>query len=215
MTDTLWSTHWAPSGEGTHILEAEVSDWTGETAITALPIILDLSPPSVAITDLLINQADAVTYNRYDLTGTASDEGGIASVAVSVDGGPWEPTSLEPAGDGAVNWRYPWVLSSPVETSFSVTTRATDVAGRTSTDTQIVMVDITPPEPVHVSLAYQDTSGVTHSLEPGQTLLDADLLSISWTASSDGAGLGEYLAGWTNNPVPDAGGPRRVEWDVL
>lgn len=202
ITDTAWSTAWTPTGEGAHTLLAVVSDWAGRVLTDASPVAvtLDTQPPTLIFTDTLVNTADQFG-SRADLMGTASDAGGIRAVDVRINNGPFDDAALEAVGPGTVRWRYAWIL--PADGTYNVTARATDLAGRTTLITRAVAVDLTPPNPVTVTLSYLDTGSVTRPITPGQTLTNAQTLRIAWTASADANGLGNYLVGWTNNPTPD------------
>ena len=55
------------------------------------------------------------------------------------------------------------------------------------------MLDVVPPAPVALTL----TSG-GKPVKPGSTLRTAPAeLTLGWTASSDGSGVGDYLARWS------------------
>ncbi len=205
VIDTAWSTTWTPGGEGAHTLLAVVSDWAGRVLTDTSPIVvtLDTQDPSVAISNTLINTGDLVTFNRVNLTGAASDAGGVERVNVRIDGGAWENAWLEGDGSDAVTWRFPWLLNRPTADAYTVTARATDVAGRATLVTQTVAVDIVPPQPVTVTLSYRDTANTVRPLAPRQTVRDAQSLIIEWTESADENGLADYLVGWADGPTPD------------
>jgi hypothetical protein len=205
VTDMPWSASWTPFGEGQHSLVVTVNDWAGrEFASEPIVVTLNTGAPTVTIADTLITTADLITGSRADLTGTATDLVGVAKVEVSIDGGPWQATALEPAGPGAVTWRFPWALSPSADGVYTVTARATNLAGNMTEAIAAVVVDLTPPDPVTVTLTYVDNTGVTQPLASGQTIRDALTLVVNWTASADANGLGSYLVGWTESATPDA-----------
>jgi hypothetical protein len=92
-------------------------------------------------------------------------------------------------------WTGGWYLpgDTPDGTPYAVTAQATDSAGHTALVTQTVIVDLTPPAPV--TLTLHSAGGL---LEPGATLREpSPVITLTWTASSDGSGIGGYQARWT------------------
>jgi len=201
VTDTLWTTAWTPSGEGAHTLLAIAEDWAGRVQTDTHPvtIIVDTQPPVVVIAPTVLTSTQRLSFGRVALTGLATNTGGIAAVAVQVDGGLWQRASLH-----GPTWRYPWYLGSePDGATYTVSARATDVAAHTAQVTETVTVDLVPPTPVTVTLSYVNNLGVRQPITPGQTVREAvSALFIEWTPSSDGSGVGAYLAGWTATPTP-------------
>jgi hypothetical protein len=133
------------------------------------------------------------------LTGTVTDSVGLEEVQISTAGGPWDDAAFNYARG---EWRYLWYLGTePDGASYAVTTRASDAGSHVTQITQTVAVDLAPPSPVTVTLAYTNGAGVFTTLAPGQTIRDVytPTVIITWTASSDGVGLGNYLVGWTPN----------------
>lgn len=123
------------------------------------------------------------------LTGPVTDTAGVAAAQAQASGGDWQFASV--SGN---TWRAPYVLGSdPDGVAYSVTALVTDLGGHTAQVTRTVTVDIVPPAPVTLTLT-SDGSVIT----PGMTLRTlSPTLTISWTASSDGSGLGDYLVRWT------------------
>jgi hypothetical protein len=201
VTDTLWNTTWTPSGEGAHTLLAIAEDWAGRVQTDTHPatVIVDTQPPSIDISPTVLTSTQRLSFGRVALTGLATDTGGIAAVAVQVDGGLWQRASLH-----GPTWRYPWYLGSePDGATYTVSARATDVAAHTAQVTETVTVDLVPPTPVTVTLSYVNNLGVRQPITPGQTVREAvSALFIEWTPSSDGSGVGAYLAGWSATPTP-------------
>ena len=89
---------------------------------------------------------------------------------VSTAGGPWDDAAFDSARG---EWRYLWYLGAePDGTSYVVTARASDAGSHVTQITQTVMVDLAPPAPVTVTLAYTNGAGVLTTLSPGQTIRD-------------------------------------------
>lgn len=196
VTDTQWTAAWTPVGEGPHTLVATVSDWAGRSASTEpVTVTLDTLAPAIALSDTTITLADLVTANRADLTGLVTDTLGVASVEVSVAGGPFAPATL--SGNA---WRFPWALTVPADGAYALTVRAADSAGNVSEQNATVTVDVTPPDPAQITLSYVTANGTTQPLTPNQTVRDAQTLNLEWTASGDGT----YLAGWGESATPES-----------
>jgi hypothetical protein len=205
VTHTLWSVAWTPplalTAEGPHTLSSVAADWEGnvQTDTYALSVTLDTQPPSIAITPTVLTTVHRLSFGRVALTGLVTDNGGVERVQVKTSDA-WNDASLH---DGT--WRYPWYLDSePDGATYTVTARATDVAGRTAQVTETVTVDLVEPAPVTVALAYINSLGRHTVLTPGNTIRDvlSPTLIIEWTASSSDD-LSRYYVGWTESPTPD------------
>jgi hypothetical protein len=205
VTDTTWTTTWDPAGfgEGAHTLVSVVSDQnnTLQTDIHPISVWLDLGLPAIAITPTLLTGSHKLPQpGMVALRGVVSDTAAVASVQIRVNGGAWEPATV--AGS---TWTYAWPVEGSLDgQAYTVSGLVSDVAGQTDQITETVTVDVVPPSPVTVTLAYTNSGGVRVPVSPGQTIVDSPItLSIDWTASSDGAGLAGYLAGWTLSDTPD------------
>jgi hypothetical protein len=201
VTHTLWATTWTPSDDGPYTLSSTAADWEGnvQTDTYAISVTLDTQPPSIAITPTVLTTTHRLSFGRVALTGLVTDTGGVERVQVKTSE-VWNDASLL---DGT--WRYPWYLGEePDGVAYTVTARATDVAGRTAQVTETVTVDLVEPAPITVTLAYIDGLGVRTVLTPGHTIRDVlfPTLIIEWTASSSDD-LSRYYAGWTEDTTPD------------
>jgi len=199
MTNTLWSFAWTPPDQGVYLFEPAVSDWNGNTATGERPatIYVDTEPPSVDIAPTVLTPSEQIGDNMVQLAGTTTDVVQMQRVEVSVDGGPWQRASVSNG-----QWQLPWRLSGPADgASFTVTARATDVAGRTATATETVLVDIVTPQPVEINLAYVNTGDERLAIAPGATLTDAESLEVGWAAGTDG--IARYEVGFSLSPTPD------------
>ncbi len=189
LTQTLWATpNWTPT-EGSHQVVATVTTWSGGMAVDVADIIVDTLPPAIGIVPTVL------TTTHYhppllDVTGWVTDVAtSLPDVAWRVGGGDWQPTAVV-----SNTWAGGWYLGgSPDGITFTVRALATDVAGHTTLVTQTVIVDLTPPTPV--TLTLHDSSGV---VPPGTTVREpTPTLTLTWTAASDGSGVGGYQARWT------------------
>ena len=193
-TDTLWAATWTPPGEGRYTFLSQIEDSLGNVQTGAQPISItvDTQLPAITIASTVLTTAHRLSYGRVPLTGVATDSVGLEAVEVAIDGGDWDEASFN-----GETWRYPWYLDDePDGATYTVTARAVDGAEHTARVTKTVTVDLTPPEPVTVTLAYTDTLGVRHPLTSGQTIRESPVdLIAEWTASSSGD-LSRYYVGW-------------------
>ena len=210
VTETLWSTGWSPS-EGTHVLEAVVSDAAGAEAKDVTTVTVDTMAPLVAVEPLVITSTRYREPRTIDLSGLVTDTGGVTGVRIGV-GRPGESLTLSndatlvtdpSAPSTASGWRTGWYLGTgelPDNASYRVSAEATDVAGHSTRVTETVTVDIVPPTPVELSL---HSGG--EEIAPSDTVTETNpTLSLAWTPSSDGSGLGDYLVRWTTQITASA-----------
>jgi hypothetical protein len=196
-TDTAWAATWRPAADGVYRLEAMAADWAGSAQTERQPIsvTVDSQPPSLSLDSRVLTASHQLAFGQLELTGVVSDAVGVKSMEVSIDGGEWHPASIE--GEA---WRYPWLLGQvPDGTAYALALRASDGTHETRVADRLT-VDVTRPAPVEVNL----TAGDGLELAPGATLRDlsSPTLSINWTESNDGSGLGSYRVGWTQSPTP-------------
>jgi len=113
----------------------------------------------------------------------------VDHVEVRIDGGDWQRASHR--GD---QWRYEWYLGGDVASeTYTVTARATDLAGHTSRVTETVTVDLETPNPITLTL----TSG-GQVIPPGTTIYTVPTtLNLSWVTSTTRADLLPYEVVWT------------------
>jgi subtilisin-like proprotein convertase family protein len=196
VTTTQWMLPWRPEGEGPHRLEATLLDWAGNTTTSEpVTVTVDIAPPAVDVTRI-ITTAQVSSLGWVILNGTVTDAGGIASVGVTASG-QWLDASVDAAHG---TWRTLWPVGADIDgVTLPVTVVATDLGGHETERTENVLVDIVPPTPVTLTLAYMNSQGILTTLVPGASIYDvsAPTLQLDWTASSDGAGLAGYLVRWT------------------
>src|SRR5690606_26250754 len=112
-----------------------------------IEVIVDYNLPSVAIaSDVITRSSLLADVGVVEITGSASDFSGIRSVQVQMQGGAFADASLGGAQCTSCGWRLSWPIGfEPDGATYPVTARATDQAGRVSTTTRDVTVDIRPP----------------------------------------------------------------------
>ncbi|MEJ5309992.1 MAG: LamG-like jellyroll fold domain-containing protein [Anaerolineae bacterium] len=189
LTQTLWATPaWTPT-EGPHQVVATLTTWGGDVAVDVADIIVDTLPPAVGIAPTVLTTTH---YHPplFDVTGWVTDVAtGLPDVVWRVGSEDWQPAAVVSG-----TWAGGWYLGgTPDGVTYAIGAQATDVAGHTALATEIVVVDITPPTPVTLTLS--SSSGV---LEPGATVREpSPTLTLTWTEASDGSGVGGYLTRWT------------------
>lgn len=201
LTEVPWATTFTPPSDGTYILVALVADWVGNEQIVARPIeiMVATGAPSIGITTEAITTLFAEGVPA-ELVGTATAPG-RAQVAVQVGAGePFRPASYH---DGF--WRFGWQVDPLLDgAAITVTARLTDTLGRVAETNRAVVVDVVRPEMVSTAVQYRDQNGIQYDLQPGETVRAIQpTLILTWTASTDGSGLAQYLVGFTTEADPD------------
>jgi hypothetical protein len=173
FTQTLWTTpDWTPT-EGPHQVAVTLTTWSGDVAVDVADVIVDTLPPAISIAPTVL------TTTHYhppllNLTGLVTDVASLPDVVWRVGGGDWRPAAVV-----SNNWTGGWYLpgDTPDGTPYAVTAQATDIAGHTALVTQTVIVDLTPPAPV--TLTLHSAGGL---LEPGATLREpSPVITLTWT----------------------------------
>jgi hypothetical protein len=195
-------THPWTAAAGLYTLRAQVRDRNGNAAESApTRVIVDAAPPTVTLNTLVYTSTHALPgLNAFTLSGSAGDDSGIARVDV---GATLAVAQLDATPCPACGWQL--ALTDPAGTEpFTLTVRATDLAGRTTTITPTIVVDLYPPEAVTVTLAYTDSLGQRVPLSWANPVIrEANRpLIVEWEAASDGSGIEGYYVGWTSSPTP-------------
>ncbi|MFN8333456.1 MAG: Ig-like domain-containing protein [Saprospiraceae bacterium] len=183
-----WTTSWTPAQAGSYQLSAVVKDSVNVTASSQInTIYVDLANPSVTITAETISLAKLASDGSYLLKGTTSDDSQIESVEVRLDGGNWQLALLN-----GNTWSFALSPASAANIdggTLAIEARATDKAGRSTSASENVTVDITPPDPFLV----------TTTLLNGTVISASEVISnlsarINWAAVN---GATSIYAGWT------------------
>src|SRR5690606_14245071 len=126
---------------------------------------------------------------------------GRAQVVVQPGAGePFQPAIYH---DGF--WTFAWNAPPGLDgVTLDVTAQITDTLGRTATTTRAIVVDVVAPEEVAMAVHLREQGGALNDFLPGDTArLIQPTLILTWTASADGGGVAEYLAGFTTESEPD------------
>jgi hypothetical protein len=143
---TSWSYSLRATGlaVGNHTLTARAVDASGNAASTAVTISIsaDSTPPSVSITSPL---SGSTLSGQVTVSGRASDDVGVAQVALSVDGGAYLVAA------GTSSWSSVISTGSLSPGAHTLAARATDSAGNTSTASETVTIADTTAPAVSIS----------------------------------------------------------------
>lgn len=192
VTQTTWNTAptlWPPA-EGPHQVRATVTTWGGGSAVDVADIIIDTLPPAIGVAPTVL------TMTHYsppivNVSGIVTDASlPYVDVVWKVGSAAWQPAALTNNV-----WNGEWYASStPDGVTYTVSARATDIAGHQVLTSHPVLVDIVPPRPVTLTLS--SAGGV---IPPGTTLRGpTPTITLTWTASSDGSGISSYQTRWTS-----------------
>jgi hypothetical protein len=124
---------------GPHTLKATALDAGGKSSSASVAVNVqnaDSSPPSVSIS----SPAPGTTLSgTVTVSGTASDNVQVASVAISVDGGAYQ------TAQGNTSWSYTLVTASYSNGGHNLSARVTDAAGNVSSASVAVTIQNSLP----------------------------------------------------------------------
>jgi hypothetical protein len=108
------------------------------TLLAFVPSASALEPPGIEIVDPTMGQ---IVSGVYTVRGHARDDVGIASVEISIDGGPWYPAN-DTSGNGTWwTWSFDWDTTMYLNGGHAITALANDVEGREAIDRVEVQVN--------------------------------------------------------------------------
>ncbi|MHB8998847.1 MAG: Ig-like domain-containing protein [Thermoanaerobaculia bacterium] len=136
FTDTTapyaWSWDTVTASNGTHTLEARATDSHGNAATSAAVSVTvnnDVTPPFVSLT---APASGATVAGTVDVTASATDASGVASVAFLLNG------ALQ-STDTTAPYAWSWNTASVADGSYTLEARATDVNGNAATSTAVAV----------------------------------------------------------------------------
>jgi hypothetical protein len=163
--------------DGAHTIAAQATDSRGSTAVTTETLTFsnsaappppppppppspDTTPPSVSISA----PADSSTVSGIvSVTGSSSDNVGVSTVQVSVDGGGYQ------TAQGTTNWSDSVDTTTLTNGPHTFTARATDTSGNVSTTSETVTVQNSVAPPPGVTDQLVTPEGVTIQIYSGVT----------------------------------------------
>jgi hypothetical protein len=127
--------------DSAHTIIARASDPAGNRATATVSVTSNNVPDDVAAPRVtLVSPADGATVSgTLTVAGTASDDIGVAKVEVSVDGGPFR------LAQGTGSWSLGLDTTTYADGAHTITAKASDAAGRSSTTTASISVSNAPP----------------------------------------------------------------------
>src|SRR5205085_2460462 len=189
-------------GDGSHTLQARATDSSGNAslaseAINVKNILSDTIAPAVSIA---APTGGATVSGSLAISGTASDNLRVASVAVSVDGGAYQPAS------GTTAWSASIDTTALADGSHAFRAMALDAAGNSSVASVSVTVhnDVTPPAvaisspatgaSLAGSVSVAGTASDNRQVAKVEVAVDGGAFvaaqgTISWTYSLDASAL--------------------------
>lgn len=179
--------------DGTHSLFARVTDDNGTQATTSESISVDNADTTPPVVSFSSPAAGATVSGTATVAGTASDNVSVSTVELRVDGGSWQTAS------GTTSWSLAWDSTTAANGSHTLTVRATDPSGNTSTSSETVTVnnkvaDTTPPTVGITSPAAG--SGVSGTVTVSGTA--SDNVAVSAVAVQVDGGTWQSVSGTTS-----------------
>ena len=204
VASVAWSSHRGGSGAatgtaqwsatvpllaGANVITITATDLEGKVGKDSVMIHRDTAPPAIAVTGPVSAPAYATSYPAVTLEGQASDDVAISSVAWTNDRG----------GSGVVSGKEYWSVPVALQIGANVITfTATDVVGRTGTDTITVTrrSDTTPPT-IEIPSALAVPLTRPRLIIGGNASDNDTLRGVRWSDSNGGSGWAEGAAQWS------------------
>lgn len=159
--------------DGAYQYQVTVTDLAGKTAVSSKTVTLDRTAPT-----LNLNQPSPYIFSAgvlygngvLTLSGTAGDAGNLSGLELRIGEGAWTSFGASPY----TSFSFPLDTASQADKAdLTVSVRATDMAGNSSTESWIIRVD-------------QDTDKPAVSVtSPAEGAAVGNLISVSGTASDD------------------------------
>jgi subtilisin family serine protease len=122
----------------------------------------------------IVNPADKSTVSGTEVTieVSASDDNGVTKVEYSIDSGAYPAMTYN---SDTVYWEATWDSTGVEDGAHTITARATDTIGQTSTDSITVYVDNTPNPTMHIAsiVMSKETRGKNTKAIATVTIVDA------------------------------------------
>jgi hypothetical protein len=216
---TAWSCGLSTTGyaDGSHTLTARATDAAGNVATTAVSVTFsnaapppaapaDTTPPAVVIA---LPSAGSTVNGTAAMSGTATDNTGLAKIEVRVDGGAYQPAA------GTNSWSYSLNTTTYPNGAHTIAARATDTSGNVAAASETVNIEnsstlpagvkeqIVTPEGVTIQV-YSDVSGWT--AQQVYDLLKPNALELARIGPSLTIKVQSQFASSTQTSDSEAGG---------
>jgi hypothetical protein len=169
----------SPSQTTTYILTATNSAGTATANTTVTVGNSDITPPTASIASPANNSTVSGTIS---VSGTASDNVAVSSVAVSVDGGTYQ------SAQGTTSWNYSLNTASLSNGTHTITAQATDSSGNLGTSATITVT-------VNNQTVGGDTTPPSIPTNLSASALSSSQINLAWTASTDPTVPGQTTSG--------------------
>ena len=189
----------ASVSNGSHTLTAVAKDTSGNPATSSISVTVnntDTTPPTVSITSPANN---ATVNGTVTVSATASDNVGVASVQLRVDG------ANVGSADTSSPYNFSWNTTSVSNAGHTLTAVAKDAAGNTTTS---VIVNVT--------VNNADTTPPTASItSPANNATVSGTMTVSATASDNVAmGSVQLQVDGANVGSTDTSSPYNFSWNT-
>lgn len=218
---STWNTTYTPTlgDEGIHALLASLSDRAGGVITSAAPITspilaselpgplsyvyVDFTPPDLSLSTERVNSAN-FDNGLIQVSGLISEVTWLTHLQARVGDGAWRDAAYSAtyplAGDPWTAYVRAPSSAPPEDTTYTLTVRAIDVAGRTDEITRVLAADAVPPTPpATATLTYNGGQVIT----PGMTISDvvAPDVHLTWSPPlSTDLDLENYTVEWFDAP---------------
>jgi hypothetical protein len=160
--------------DGSHRFFARATDGAGNTATTSVSVtvkntVLDSTPPTVTFS---APQSGSTVSGVATVSGSASDNVGLAAVDVQIDGGAWQ------AASGKASWSYAWDTTAVTNGTHTLVAKATDTGGNTTTASLTLTVSNSPTAAPSTQGTWVSPEGVTINVDSAGSWTIARVYSI-------------------------------------
>jgi hypothetical protein len=160
--------------DGTHTFFARATDAAGNTATTSISVtvkntVLDSTLPTVTFS---APQSGSTVSGVATVSGSASDNIGLAAVDVQIDGGAWQ------AAAGKASWSYAWDTTAVANGTHTLVAKATDTSGNTTTASQTLRVSNSATAAPSTQGTWVSPDGVTINVDSAGSSTIAQVYSI-------------------------------------
>jgi hypothetical protein len=162
------------AGAGSHQLQTVASDAAGNSGTSAVVTVTAQTPDTTAPTTSITSphDGDTVDAGTVNVSATASDNVGVTSVTLLVDG---SPVGTDTAGPYTFSW-------NAAAGSHTLQTRATDAAGNSGDSAAVHVTAVVPPDNQPPSAPGTLTGAAS----------DTTTVQLHWGAATDNVGVTAY-----------------------
>jgi disulfide bond formation protein DsbB len=183
---TSWNWDTTKFTDGIYTIDLEARDAAGNkdaNSVQTINVVVDNMKPTVLL-DAITSPVGGFTKN-LDITGKVNDANLASYQLIATDdatGVVVADTGVIPTTTGGAINPYAWDVSTLPSGTYTVTLTATDVLGQSSSQSQDVTVNNTPPTIIYNAA---DNSATGNKITPSITVTDPNTpYTASWTANT-------------------------------